>query len=145
MGYFYDDPHEHPDTHKIEVAGKEVPWLVTKRAIEKGKERGIDLDALEKLEDEEVGASDAIDAVVDMLVLGRIPFQEKGHEHPNREDFEEVIAISGVEDLVYKINGALTGLSDEQLEELMGKGNRGQETRSTSTQKSGSDSDIDKG
>lgn len=120
MGYFYDDPHENPDVVKLDIAGKEVPWLVTKSAIDEGRDRGIDFDELGAL-DEEMSGSEALDAVIDMLMLGRFAFMEAGHERPNRADFEQAVSPSAIPKILGQINAAFAGSVDEALPEEVKK------------------------
>ena len=138
MGYFYDDPHEHPDTVKIEVAGKEVPWLITKKTIELGQDRGIDLDELGALDDD-MPVSEALEKVVDMLVLGRIVFMEAGHERPNRDDFEQVVGPNSIPSIMGQVNAAFMGVEDGEVPDEVKKAMEAvADQSSTSTPSNGS-------
>jgi len=145
MSYFYNDPHEHPDAVNIKVAGKEVPWLITKKAVEMGQERGIDFDELGAL-DEEMTGSEALDAIIDMLMLGRLAFIKAGHDRPNRTDFEEAIAPNTIPKILGQINAAFAGVEDGEIADEVKKAMEeaaGQSSTSTPSSGSGTDTAMD--
>jgi hypothetical protein len=143
MGYFYDDPHENPDVVKLDIAGKEVPWLVTKSAIDEGKERGIDFDELGAM-DEEMTGSEALEHIIDMLMLGRFEFMEADHERPNREDFERAVSPNAIPRILGQINAAFAEAADESIpEEVKKLMEAAQSSASTPPSGSGTATDTD--
>lgn len=128
---FFDDPHAHPDSITIEIGGKEVPWLLNKSAIETAKEEdGIDLQELEQIDEENL--EEALDGLAALFYIGTIPFRENGDDVPTLEDFDDVITPRTAHRVAPRLMAHYQGLTDEEIEETVGKETEGAQS-STST------------
>lgn len=123
MGFF-GHPSEHPDATTVEIAGKDVPFLLTKQAFEVAVEEGVDLSKLDtELDDETVeGAIDSLEQLVILLYIGVIEFREAGHETPSMEDINRVVTPTNADRIANEVMKRYRGLTDEEIEAVMGKG-----------------------
>lgn len=119
MSFFPEDPADHPDSLVLEIAGKEVGWLLNKSAFETAEEEGIDFNDLQTVDEEDVGAN--LDALAKLLYVGTIPFRESGRDTPSLEDLDNVITPRVAAEVGPRIMGQYQGLTDEEVEEALGK------------------------
>ena len=119
MGYFYDDLTDHPDALVLDVAGKEVDWLLNKRAFELGAEEDIDFAEFEDLAEDDVQGS--LDALSALLYVGTLPFADEGQETPTREDFDQVITPRTAAEIGPQVMKQFQGLTDEEIDAAVGK------------------------
>lgn len=115
MGFF-GDPTDHPDYLELEIAGKSVPFLLTKAAIEEGKTEGVDLQEFQALEEEDVSGN--LDALSSLIWMGTLPFDQ---ETPTKEEVDAVMTPRVAAQVGPKVMGRFEGLSDEELEDVVGK------------------------
>ena len=119
MSFFLDDPADHPDAITLEIAGKEVPWLLNKSAFEAAADEGIDFDKFQDLDDTDVQGN--LDALAAVLYIGTIPFRQAGEEMPSRDEFDNVLTPRVAAKVGPQVMAQFQGLTDEQIEEVMGE------------------------
>jgi len=115
MSFFYDDPSEHPDAIVLEIAGKEVDWLLNKSAFEQAQDEGIDLQEFDEVEEDDIQGN--LDALATLLYIGTLPFEDG----PELEDFDDVITPRVAAEVGPRVMAQFEGLTDEQIEDVMGK------------------------
>jgi hypothetical protein len=115
MSFFYDDLTEHPDCIQLEIAGKEVNWLLTKQAFDKAQEEGIDLTDFDDVEEEDVRGN--LEALATLLYIGTLPFEDG----PSKEDFDLVMTPRTAAEVGPKVMAQFQGLADEEVEAVVGK------------------------
>jgi len=115
MGYFYDNPSDHPDALTLEIAGKEVDWLLNKRAMELAAEEGIDLQDFEDVDEGDMQGN--LDALAALLYIGTLPFDDG----PDLDEFDSVITPRVATQVGPQVMAQFEGLTDEQVEEVVGK------------------------
>jgi hypothetical protein len=115
MSFFYDDLSDHPDCIEIEIAGKNIDWLLSKSAFETAEENGVDLTEFDEVEEDDVQGN--LDALSTLLYIGTLPFDDG----PEKEDFDEVITPRVAAEVGPKVMKQFQGLADEQIEEAVGK------------------------
>jgi hypothetical protein len=113
---FFGDPTDHPDCLDLEIAGKEVPFLLTKSALEDAKEKGIDLAGFRDLDEGDVLGN--LDALATLLFVGTLPFEQ---EMPTKEDFDQVLTPSVAAEVGPRVMAQFEGLTDEEVEAVVGK------------------------
>jgi len=113
---FFDDLTEHPDYIDLEVAGKEVPFLLTKAAIEEAKEKGVDIQAFQDLKEEDVEGN--LDALSSLIWMGTLPFDQGT---PSKEELDAVITPRVAAQVGPRVMAQFEGLSDEELDDVVGK------------------------
>lgn len=119
MSFFYDDPSEHPDAIVLEIAGKEVDWLLNKSAFEQAQDEGIDLQEFDEVEEDDIQGN--LDALATLLYIGTIPFREAGEETPSLEDLDRAITPTVAAQVGPEVMAQFQGLTDEEIEDVMGK------------------------
>jgi hypothetical protein len=115
MGFFYDDLTEHPDALVLEIAGKEVNWLLNKQAFEEADSEGVNLQQFDDVEEDDVQGN--LDALAALIYIGTLPF-DKG---PELEELDEVITPRVAGEVGPKVMAQFQGLTDEQVEAAVGK------------------------
>jgi len=115
MGYFYDDPHDHPDALTLEIAGQEVPWLLNKKALSEAADEGIDFQEFEELEEDDMQGN--LDALEALIYTGTLPFDEG----PTREEVGAVITPRIAAQVAPQVMSQFQGLEDEEIEAAVGK------------------------
>ena len=118
MGYFYDDPSEHPDAITLEIAGKEVPWLLTKEALSKASDEGIDFTEFESISEDDVEGN--LNALESLIYAGTLPFGEET-ETPTREEIGSVITPRIAAEVAPQVMAQFQGLADEEIDAAVGK------------------------
>lgn len=121
MGFF--DPREHPDKITFEIGGKEVPWLISKEALELASNEGIEPEDLEASTEDAI--DEAMDALARLLYVGTLPFREAGEKTPELEDFSRVITPRTANRVGPKLKAQFEGIDDEQAKEVMGESGKG--------------------
>jgi len=119
MSFFLDDPADHPDAITLEIAGKEVPWLLNKMAFEEAAEEGIDFGQFQDLDDDDVQGN--LDALAALLYVGTIPFRMAGEDMPRLHDFDMILTPRVASQVGPQVMAQFQGLTDEQIEEVMGE------------------------
>jgi hypothetical protein len=117
MSFFLDDPSEHPDALEFEINGKSFDWLLTKSAFEKAEDEGIDLQEFDEVDETDVVSS--MESLITLLYIGTLPFEDR--ETPDLEDFDDVLTPRVAAEIGPKIMARYQGLTDEEVEDLMGK------------------------
>ena len=117
MSFFYDDPADHPDALVLEIAGRDVHWLLNKTAFERASEEGIDLGQFDEVEEEDVLGN--LEALAALLYIGTLPFEDR--ETPSLEDLGQVITPRTAAEVGPEVMAQFEGLSDEQVEAAVGK------------------------
>lgn len=110
---FFDDLREHPDTLILEVAGKDVPFLLTKAALSEAKDEGVDLADFRGLEEDDVHGN--LDALSTLLWIGTLPFEE---DTPTKEDFDAVLTPRVAAQVGPQVMAQFEGIADEEIEEV---------------------------
>jgi len=116
MGFFYDDPAEHPDALDLEIAGKSVPFLLNNSAFGAAKSEGIDFAEFSDLEDDDVAGN--MEALASLLYVGTIPFDR---ETPTKEELDEALTPRIASQIGPEVMAQFEGLEDEEIEEVVGK------------------------
>lgn len=110
---FFDDLREHPDCLELEIAGQEVPFLLTKAALSEAKDEGIDLADFRGLEEDDVHGN--LDALSTLLWIGTLPFNG---ETPSKEDFDQVLTPRVAAEVGPQVMSQFQGITDEEIEEV---------------------------
>jgi hypothetical protein len=117
MGFFPDDPSDHPEALEIEMAGRTFGFLLNKSAFETAKSEGIDLERFDDMDEEDV--VDNLSALSTLLYIGSRPFSAYGHETPESvEAIEDVLTPAGATELAAPVMSQFGGLDDEEISEL---------------------------
>jgi hypothetical protein len=116
MGFF-GDASDHPDTLTLDIAGKEVPWLLNKQAFEAAQEEGIHLADFGDVDEDDVQGN--LDALAHLLYIGTLPFEDQ--DTPTLEDFDAVLTPRVASEVGPKIMAQFQGLTDEEVEAAVGK------------------------
>jgi hypothetical protein len=115
MGYFYDDPSDHPDALTLEIAGVEVPWLLNKAAFSQAADEGIDFQAFSDLEEDDTQGN--LEALEALIYVGTLPFDGG----PTREEIGEVITPRVAAEVAPQVMAQFKGLDDQEIEAAVGK------------------------
>jgi hypothetical protein len=118
MGYFYDDPSDHPDALTLEIAGKEVPWLLNKSALSEAASEGIDFSEFEELAEDDVEGN--LDALECLIYAGTLPFNGDV-DTPTRDEIAGVITPRIAADVAPQVMRQFEGITDEEIEAAVGK------------------------
>jgi hypothetical protein len=118
MGFFYDDPSEHPDALELDIAGKTVPWLLSKKAFEEAEEKeGVDFVSLEEIDEGDLVGN--LEALAQVVWAGTLPFEDA--ETPTLEELERAITPKTASRIGPDVLAQYEGIVDEQVEQAVGK------------------------
>lgn len=120
MSFFYDNLSEHPDCLQLEIAGKEINWLLNKKAFEKAKDEGIEISEFDEVDEDDVIGN--LEALSQLIYVGTLPFDYD----LNLEEIDEVMTPAVMVDLGPKLLAQFQGLTDEQVEEIVGNEQEGE-------------------
>jgi len=117
MSFFYDDPADHPDAVTLNIAGKEVPFLLNKQAFERAGEEGVDLASFSDVDEEDVQGN--LEALAALLYIGTLPFE--GRDTPSMKDLDVVLTPRIASEVAPQAMAQFQGLADEEIEDVAGK------------------------
>jgi len=115
MGFFIDDPSDHPEALEVELAGRTFGWLLNKTGFDTAEKEGIPFETLNERIDEDKIA-DNLEALAQLIYIGTIPFRKVGKETPAVEEIEDVLTPRGAREIGPALMAQFEDIADERLQ-----------------------------